>query len=138
MKKIAEWIRHNQGVFLSVVIMAGLVIWVYGCESKVQSLTQPNIMVNVEELKLEIEAETARLNLEVQNILAQGELRMDQFKKLDEVKRLLINFAAITADAQTVNPAGVVSLLFTILGIGAVIDNRLKDKVISNRPLKVE
>lgn len=138
MSKLAEWIRHNQGVALSGVIMVGMIVWIYGCESQVKSLTKPNIMVNVDELKLEIEAETARLNLAVQDILDRGELRMDQLAKMDEVKRTLIDFAAITADAQTVNPAGVISLLFSILGIGAVIDNRLKDKVIKNRPLKVE
>lgn len=137
MSKVTEWIRHNQGVTLSMVIMAGLLVWTYGCQSKVKSLKYPDIMVNAEELKLEVEAETDRLRLEIENTLAQGKLRMDELAQMDEIKRLLMDFAAITADAQTVNPAGVVGLLFSVLGIGAVIDNRIKDKVIKNRPLKV-
>lgn len=138
MKKIGEWFRHNQGVALSLAIMVSLIIWTYGCEPQVASLTNPNIMVNVDELKLEIEAETARLNLAIEFIISQGELKTDQLAKMDAAKRMLLDFAAITVDAGTVNPAGVVGLLFSILGIGAVIDNRLKDKVIKNRPVKVE
>ena len=59
-----------------------------------------------------------------------------ELARQDEIKAKLINFAAITVDAGTVNPAGVVGLLFSIVGVGAVIDNRIKDKVIKNRPLK--
>lgn len=138
MKVIWKWIRHNQGAFVALIIVCGLMVWNFGCESKVQSLKNPDIMVNAEELALEIESVVAVLNLEAETILAQGELRMEELEKMDEFKRTLINFAAITADAQTVNPAGLLALVFSILGFGAVVDNRIKDKVIKNRPLNNE
>lgn len=135
MKNIRKWIRHNQGIFVALIIGCGLLVWTYGCESKVSSIKYPDIMVNVGELKIEIESEVARLNLEVENIVAKGELKMEELAEMDRIKQTLLNFVAITADAETVNPAGLVGLLFSVLGVGAVIDNRAKDKVIKNRPL---
>lgn len=138
MKEVGKWISKNQGAVLSIIIVAGLMLWTYGCESQVTSMVEPAKMVNAQELELEIEAETARLNLEVENLLGQAELKMADLARQDAIKQKLFDFAAITVDAGTVNPAGVVGLLFSILGVGAVIDNRIKDKVIKNRPLKVE
>lgn len=136
MKVIGEWIRHNQGIVLSLIVIAGVAAWTFGCESRVTSMIEPAKMVNAQELELEIGLETARLNLEVENILGQAEIKMADLARQDAIKQKLFDFAAITVDAGTVNPAGVVGLLFSILGMGAVIDNRIKDKVIKNRPLK--
>lgn len=135
MKAIWKWIRHNQGAFVALIIVSVLMVWNYGCQSKVQSLTDAKIMVNRAELELEIESEVDRLNLEAESIIAKGKLKLAELDKMDKIKQTLINFAAITADAKTVNPAGLLALVFSILGFGAVVDNRLKDKVIKNRPL---
>lgn len=137
MKNIAKWVRHNQGVVLSVSLSFMLMIWTFGCESKVASLLNPTKMVSSEELKLELNSEVARLQLDIERMIATADLKLAHLAQLEAVKQKLFEFAAITADAKTVNPAGVVGLLFSMLGIGAVIDNRIKDKVIKNRPLKV-
>lgn len=137
MKKVAEWIRHNQGAAVSFLVAGGLMIWIYGCESKVESLVTPGKQVNAAELQVEIDFEVSRLRLEVEEIIAQGKLKATDIQRMDELKSKLVNFLAITVDAGTINPAGVVGMLFSILGVGAVIDNRIKDKVIKNRPLKV-
>lgn len=137
MKTIGEWIRHNQGMVLSIIVIAGVAAWTFGCQSRVTSMVDPSKMVNAQELELEIELETVRLNLAVENLLGQAEIKMADLARQDAIKQKLFDFAAITVDAGTVNPAGVVGLLFSILGVGAVIDNRIKDKVIKNRPLKV-
>lgn len=136
MGKIAEWIRHNQGVASAVVVIVVLAVWVFGCESKVTSLVDPGKMVTVAELNLELAAESQRMEAELELLLQRAELKHVELARQDEIKAKLINFAAITVDAGTVNPAGVVGLLFSIVGVGAVIDNRIKDKVIKNRPLK--
>ncbi len=136
-RKIAKWIRHNQGVAVSLIVIAGLAIWTFGCEAKVESLVTPGKKVNASELAVEIDFEVARMNLEIEKLLAKGSLLAADLQRMEEIKQKVINFAAITLDAGTVNPAGVVGLLFSVLGIGAVIDNRIKDKVIKNRPLKV-
>ena len=136
MSKLAEWIRHNQGMAVSVIILIGVGIWTFGCESMVTSIIDSELKVNRQELALEITAERVRLEAKLDDLIQRAELKGQKLDRMDAVKQKLLNFAAITADAGTVNPAGVVGLLFSVVGIGAVIDNRLKDKVIKNRPLK--
>jgi len=136
MAEIAKWIRHNQGMVLSLIVVAAVAAWTFGCESKVTSMIEPAKMVTAAELELEIDLETARLNLEIQNLISQAELKKEDLARQDAIKQKLFDFAAITVDGGSVNPAGVVGLLFSICGIGAVIDNRMKDKVIKNRPLE--
>lgn len=137
MKPVWKWIRHNQGVVVSFLIISGLMVWTYGCESKVSSLIEDGKMVNAAELNVEIESEVARLEDELELLLKYAQLKVDELARAEAIRNMLLDFAAITADASTVNPAGVVALAFSVLGVGAVIDNRLKDKVIKNRPLPV-
>lgn len=137
MSKMYRWIRHNQGLACSILIICGVMAWTLGCDSKVLSLVVPGKKVNRQELNLEIAVERQRLEAELSNLIKRAALKHQKLDQFDAVKQKLLNFAAITADAGTVNPAGVVGLLFSVVGIGAVIDNRLKDKVIKNRPLKV-
>ena len=137
MKKIAEWIRHNQGLFVALLVCLGIAIWLGGCESKVTSLIEPAKMVTAAELEVEIEEESLRLQAELDSMIRRAELKQNELARQDAIKRKLLDFAAVTVDGGTINPAGVVSTLFSIIGIGAVIDNRIKDKVIKNRPLKV-
>lgn len=136
MASIAKWIRHNQGVFVALIVCVVLLVWTYGCQSKVTSLLDPSKMVTAEELALEIEEESARLQVELDSLLKRAELKQQEMYRMDLLKQKLFDFVAITVDGGTVNPAGVVALLFTVLGVGAVTDNRIKDKVIKNRPLK--
>lgn len=138
MSKIAEWIRHNQGVTLSILLIIIAFGWIFGCQSEVTSLLDPSKMVTAQELKLELDQELIRLEAELETITRKAELKEADLKRQDAIKQKFVNFAAITVDAGTVNPAGVLGLLFSVFGIGAVIDNRIKDKVIKNRPLKVE
>lgn len=138
MKNIARWIRHNQGVTLSILLIIIALGWVLGCQSKVTSLLDPAKMVTAAELELELAAECQRLEMELDVLVKSAELKQAELLRQNEIKQKFVNFAAITVDAGTVNPAGVLGLLFSVFGIGAVIDNRIKDKVIKNRPLKVE
>jgi len=133
---MARWIRHNQGLFVALIICGGLLVWTFGCESKVSSLIEPSKMVTREELNIEISREQQRLESELSVLTKQAELKQQQLDRQDAIKQKLFEFAAVTAEAGTVNPAGVLALLGSILGFGAIIDNRIKDKVIKNRPLK--
>jgi len=136
MAQLAKWIRHNQGMVLSLIVLCLVAAWTFGCESKVTSMVDPAKMVTAAELDLEIRTMSARLQGELDLMIEQAKLKQADLSRQDAIKKKLFDFAAITVDAGTVNPAGVVGLLFSVLGIGAVIDNRIKDKVIKNRPLK--
>lgn len=135
MKAIRKWISHNQGLFVALVTCAGLLAWTFGCEPKVTSLTDPVKKVTAAELDLELEAETARLEAELDRLIKSAGLKRTELTRQEEIRRKLFEFAAITATSGTFNPAGVITLIGTLLGIGAVVDNRIKDKVIKNRPV---
>lgn len=135
-KTIQTWISHDQGLFVAILIAAGLLIWVYGCESTVGSLTQPERQVTRDELNLELQQETARLEAELDSLTKQAAIKNQQLDRQEAIKQKLFAFAALTAQEGTVNPLGVITLLGSLLGAGAVVDNRIKDKVIKNRPLQ--
>ncbi|MBA7494515.1 hypothetical protein ES702_05091 [subsurface metagenome] len=135
MAEIYRWIRHNQGLFVALLISAALLVWTFGCESMVGSLTEPGRMVNRDELQAEISAETKRLEAELDALLQMATVKMQKLDREDEIKRKLFEFASITAQTGTVNPAGVLTLVGSFIGAGALVDNRIKDKVIKNRPL---
>ena len=136
MSHIARWIRHNQGLFVALLICGGLLVWTFGCPSKVTSLVDDTKKVTAEELNLELEAETARLEAELDMLLKRAKLKQAELARQDAIKAKLFEFASITAQSGTFNPAGLLSLTGSLLGFGAIVDNRIKDKVIKNRPRK--
>ena len=136
MEQIAQWVRHNQGMFVALLICTGLLVWTFGCESKVSSLIEPSKMVTAEELNIELDAESARLQGELDLLLKQANLKQADLARQDAIKQKLFEFAAITAETGSFNPAGLLALTGSILGMGLLVDNRIKDKVIANRPLK--
>jgi len=135
MKAVWTWIRHNQAIAVSMIIVTGLMIYTFGCESKVTSLLDDAKMVTAAELQLEIDVIGNRLESELDTLIKRGKLKFEELARKDEIKQKLLDLALITKDAGKINPAGIVGLIFSIVGIGAGIDNRLKDKVIKNRPL---
>lgn len=135
MQNLWKWISKNQGVTIALVLVAGLMYWTIGCESKVSSLVDPTKQVNRAELLIEVEGETARLLGELDQLARLGQLRSDELDKKDALRKQLMEFVAISAATGGVNPAGVAAMAFSIMGVGAFADNRIKDKVIKNRPL---
>ena len=133
---MAAWIRHNQGLFVALLICTALVFWSFGCPSKVTSFLDDTRKVTAEELNLELEAETARLESELDQLIKRAGLKQAELARQDAIKQKLFEFAAITAESGTFNPAGLLALTGSVLGFGAIVDNRIKDKVIKNRPLK--
>jgi hypothetical protein len=135
MEQIAKWIRHNQGMFVALLICALLLVWTFGCPSKVSSLIEPAKMVTAEELNLELDQETARLEAELDMLSKRAALKQADLARQDAIKKKLSDFAAVTAETGGVNPVGLMALLGDIIGTGLLVDNRIKDKVIKNRPL---
>ena len=129
-----KWISHNQGVFVAVLIVIGLMVWTFGCDSEVKSPISGN-MVTRPELELEVDIAVSQFETELDNMQKQAALQFTALDRQDEIKRKLFEFAALTAQSGSFNPIGLVTLAGTILGMGLGIDNRIKDKVIKNRPI---
>lgn len=130
-------ITHNQGVCVAIVAVCGLLMWTYGCQSTTKSLTT-EVMVTRAELALELDTVVSKLSAELDAMQKQAELRFDELDRQDEIRAKLFEFASIAATTGTFNPVGIITLAGSILGFGAVVDNRIKDKVIKNRPLPTQ
>lgn len=135
MKNLVKWISKNQGVFVAVIICIGLLVWTIGCESSVTSLTDPTKKVTAAELNLEIETEALRMQAELAQLMKQAQLKQLELRRQDAIKQKLLDFALLTSEAGAFNMSGLIGLVAGVVGIGAVVDNRIKDKVIKNRPL---
>jgi len=123
--KIIKLIDHNRWIVIAAIIATLLFFWLCGCESQVSSIVEPSKTVT-----------RAELQLEVENFVALAKIRFDRLDKDDELKELIVNNAFLIAQGGAINPLGVVTSMMSILGIGAVVDNRRKDKVIKDNLTK--
>ncbi len=119
MKKLTELFRHYQGTSVAIIIVISALFWIYGCESKVMSITNAPAKVTRAELKIEIDA-----------FLATAEIRYAELDKQDEFKEKIVEFGMVVVEGGTLNPAGVAVGLVGVLGVGAVVDNRKKDSLV--------
>jgi len=118
-EKIKEWMRHNQFVATALVACVIVLVWVYGCESKVKSPFDPSEMVTRAELVNQIDYINAQIGL-----------AFKELDKQDVFKQKLFEIGVAVAEGGTINPVGVGVSLLGVLGLGAVADNRKKNAVI--------
>ena len=131
-----KWISKNQGMVVGFVLVIALMLWTYGCESTVTSPIT-GLIVTRPQLHVEIKVQSAKLEAELDSLKEQALLQYAQLDKEDEIRNKIFDFAAITAEHNTFNPTGIITLAGTLLGLGFGVDNRIKDKVIKNRPQPV-
>jgi len=127
---IKTTIRHNQGLFISFILAGIFSLWFFGCESRTQSISTPGLRVTESELNVEYTSQLAKLENEMNTLKATTEVRLQDLHKQDAFKQALYNNAQLIVEGNNPNPLGLLSLLGTIFGIGAVIDNRKKDGLI--------
>ncbi len=120
-EKIKEVIRHNLGLTWGGVLAILLAIMLIGCEMEVMSPIS-NTMVTEKQLAIEVSG----VNSEV-------ELAKEKLVKLGMARDKIANVAIILAEGGTLNPLLFVTSLLSLIGIGAVADNRTKDKIIKTQ-----
>lgn len=116
MREIWSYIRHNQSLFVGILICLGVGAWAWGCESRAKSIRSPGVLVSRSEMDIEVET-----------FLATAQLRYAELDQQDEFKRVFFATAITLMQGGTVNPIAVALVIGNILGLGAVIDNRRKD-----------
>lgn len=129
-----KWISKNQGICIALIVNVCVLVWTFGCESKVKSLTSLEMLTR-DEFTVVYNSEIHRLELELQKLQETGQIRFKDLTRQDELKAKLFDALAVATQTGGINPIGLVTLLGTISGIGLGVDNRIKDKVIKNRPL---
>ena len=118
-EKVKKALAHNSFLAIAVVIAIAMGAWLIGCESTTQSPLRPEVKVTRPELETEIEMFKVKVDQAVQDLD-----RQDLFKEE------LFNIGLAVAQGGTINPIGAGVTLLSILGIGAVADNRKKDSII--------
>jgi len=130
LESVKTIIRHNQAIVISIILAIVFCLWFTGCQSHTQSLIDPTKKVTEAELNIEYTSELARLENELKTLKATTEVRLQDLKKQDQFKQALYENAQLIVSGNNPNPLGILSLVGTLLGIGAIIDNRKKDGVI--------
>jgi hypothetical protein len=133
MNTIKKFIDHNLGLSVAVTIGIIILIWCYGCQSKVKSIAEPTKLVTREELKIEVGSEMSLLQTKMNTLVALGEARVMELDRQDETKRKFAELGLAFVKEGKVNPIGIATILASLLGVGAAVDNRAKDKVIKTQ-----
>ena len=119
-KELWRQIRHYQATSVAIIICIAALLWLYGCNSTVESMNTPGKMVTRPELKLEVD-----------NYLATANLKFEDLNRQDAFKAELVKYGLVVAEGGTLNPVGVGMSLASILGLASIVDNRKKDGIIT-------
>jgi len=130
-KVVPTLVRHNKGMAIAIVTFVLFVGWAYGMASKVPSIMHPDRKVTRPELQ-------AELTSEVQRLKALAEARSQELDRQDKIKQDIVSIGLMVAEGGAVNPMGLVGYALGLFGLGATIDNKLKDTVIKKKEIEVK
>ena len=116
---IKNLFNHERYQAITFICVALILIVIASCDSTTQSIINPTMKINRQQLQNEVNI-----------ILAQIETAELELEKQDKLKELLFNQAIIASQGAPINPIGLITSLGTILGIGAITDNVRKRKEI--------
>lgn len=102
-----NWIKKQGVTIAAVLVTAGFVLYLYGCESKVKSLNDRDYMVSRLELQEELD-----------HIISMAQIRFANLDQQDKLKNLLMQNALIIAQGQPFNPVGIITGFAALYGIG--------------------
>jgi hypothetical protein len=118
-----KFFNENHMQVIAIVLLCAAGIWFYGCESKVQSLTNPAVKVGRSELMGEVDA-----------FLATAKAREMSLDEQDALRKKILDNAALFAQGGQMNPMGAINTLVSIFAVGSALDSRRKLKnVIAER-----
>lgn len=122
MKKILKFLNHERyqvivALMCAVILFSGLC-----CQSKTRSIRDPSQRVTRLELMSEI-----------QSFNAQIEVRLADLDRQDRVRKQLLDLFSLYSTTGQFNPAGIVPMIATLLGVGAIADNVRKRRDLKNR-----
>ena len=128
---IKAFVFDKWPILLAWNIVIGLFFYAYGCESKTQSLIDPDKKVTRDYLQSEIDY-----------LLNTGEIRFADLDRQDKLKQMIFNQGLIIAQGNEINPVGIITTLMAIMGVGVTADDvrlrKERKKLISYEPVKPE
>jgi len=112
MTKLWAFVRHNSGIIIGCILAVLVLLWAYGCHSKVVSITNSPLLVT-----------RAELELEVDHFLKSAEIRFQELDLQDEFKRTFFAMAIDFMQGGKINPLAIALAIGNLVGFGAVVDN---------------
>jgi len=113
---LKKWLKyffnHNRYEAITCLIVLCILFWVFGCESKVESIVNPDRKVTRIELSDEVE-----------NYLAMADVRFARLDQQDELRDLLFRHGITYASTGAIDPIGLLTALGSLFGAGAIADN---------------
>lgn len=106
-KAIEKW-----PTILALVICVGLTYYAFGCQPTTTSLIDPAKKITGEELAIEFES-----------LIAQHRIRLEDLERQEQIRDILFRQSLILAQGGSVNPAGLVTTLAAIFGVGVTVEN---------------
>lgn len=120
MKKILSFLNDQHWYIIATVLIIGFMLWIYGCQSQVASMIEPNKKVT-----------RAELQLEADYLVGQIKVKMTDLDKQDAIKMLLLEQATIFGQTGTFNPTGLLNTCATIGAIAFGLNRNQKVKKIT-------
>ena len=117
--KLKSFFNHERYQVIAFAVTFAITIWLYGCPSKVPSLSTPSILVTRDQLQIELDT-----------LLASAQAKFAALDKQDEFKQTLFESALVWARTGSLNPIGIITAMAAIAGVGATVDNVRKRREI--------
>lgn len=113
MAKFLRLINENHWYIIAAIVIVGILIWLFGCQSQVKSIMYPDKLITRGELQLEADY-----------LIGQTKVRLAELDKQDEIKRLVFEEAAMFGQTGTFNPTGLINTLISVGSIAFGLDQR--------------
>ena len=129
--ELKKMLKDKWPFVISAICCAGFALYAFGCRPETKSLIHPNIKVDRSEL-----------NIEIDTLLAQYENRVADIERQEQLRKFIFEQTLVVAQGNTLNPAGIITALFAILGAGATADDirlrRQRARTPYYQPLKTD
>lgn len=112
------WLKKYRSIILTGLITLFMLLYIYGCEPKTQSLVRSNVRINRQELQLELD-----------QLIGLAQLRMIDLDKQEALRGIILQNAFILVQGQPFNPLGLITAMAAIYGVtqgGSKVTNAVK------------
>ncbi len=120
MKKLLSTLfNHERYQTISILLAAGLLLWMTSCTPKLKSILEPGRVITQTELQGEVALIQSRIDSGLENIAQQ-----------EAVRTLLLSLAQAYTVAGTFNPMSALTGVLALVSAGGIIDNTRKRRII--------
>ena len=107
-----QWLNKHKTALIGYLICLAIMLFIYSCEPKAQSLSNNGKLVT-----------GAELQLELNHFIDTAEIRFASIERQRQLRALILNNALIVVEGQPANPLGILTGLLAIYGTAQAAKN---------------